>query len=431
MYSERVVTLRVAFSSILAVDYLGSLLGALLFPLWLMPRFGLMGAGLILGCGNALVAWWTAWLLRLPARRLWRGVAWGVLVVLGVLLWRLSWLEDLFDRYAFRDKVYHRERSAYQEIVLTKGAWSSSRLVKASSQPTSTDRRPPKAAISLREIGGLQRSQGSYIPHRWKDDLRLFLRGRLQFSALDEYRYHEALIHPAFLLHRTAKRILLLGGGDGMALREILKYRSVERVVLVDIDAAVIALFRRDPALRKLNQAAFDDPRLQIITDDAFSFLQYHKEKYDLIFADLPDPSTPSLAKLYSRFFYKKAASRLQKGGYLAVQASSPFFAPRVYGCIGQTLKDAGFWVYPYHVYVHSFGGAWGFHLATQAPARLEKISNLEIPTRYLTEDNWKTMFLWPPDLRPQKRKGNRLLRPRLMQYYAQDAAQREQDLGR
>ncbi len=396
VYQERVAVLRLTLASVLTADYVGALVGSLCFPLWLLPRWGLLGAGLCLGLINAVVAVLTAYGLGV---RVGRGFGLFGVVVLGVLGWgvvHLSAWEGRVDRYAFRDVVRFKTRTPYQEIVLTQGT------------------KKPKRAVAPMGEGV------AFAPPRWKDDLRMFLNGNLQWSAVDEHRYHEALVHPSFLLwggKRKLSRVLILGGGDGLALREVLRHGSVERVTLVDLDAQVVQLFREHPMLQRVNEQSFADRRVRVVIEDAFRFVRRTTTAFDLILVDLPDPRSLSLARLYTRAFYRLLRARLSVGGMVVTQASSPFFAPHAYWCVGKTLQSAGYRVYPYHVHVHSFG-EWGFHLASTEALSFEQASRLDVKTQFLDDVVWRQLFVWPRDLRPVPVEINRLLQPRLFQYY-------------
>src|SRR5260370_196601 len=174
---------------------------------------------------------------------------------------------------------------------------------------------------------------------KWKDDLRLFLNSHLQFSSRDEYRYHEALVHPGLAALPGARRVLVAGGGDGLAGRGILKYPSVESVTWVDFDPAVAQLFTRDPVLSALNQHAFSEPRVHVINADAFRWLDTNPGRFDFIVVDFPDPTSYSLGKLFTTTFYRLAAKHLNAGGLMVVRSTSPLFSRRSYWCTVETVN--------------------------------------------------------------------------------------------
>jgi spermidine synthase len=215
-------------------------------------------------------------------------------------------------------------------------------------------------------------------------DMRLYLDGGLQFSTRDEYRYTESLTYPA--LGEGAHSVLVLGGGDGLVARELLRQPGVQRIVLVELDPAVIDLART--TLRTANAGALNDPRVNVVIDDAMTWLRdrHPPERFDAVIVDLPDPDTPVLGRLYSTEFYALVSRALAPGGLMAVQASSPFSTPFVFWRIGSTITAAGYAVTPYHVHVPTFGD-WGFVLARrgEAPPKPTVPSNAP-PLRFLNQ---------------------------------------------
>ena len=149
-------------------------------------------------------------------------------------------------------------------------------------------------------IGRFQSRFQRVVLTRRADDLRLYLDGNLQFSSVDEYRYHEALVHPAMASVRRPERILLLGAGDGLALREILRWPSVRSVTLVELDPLILDIARRHPRLLALNQGSLTDPRVTVLTGDAFAYTRRLDDSFDVVIADFPDPDQAAVARLYS-----------------------------------------------------------------------------------------------------------------------------------
>ena len=200
---------------------------------------------------------------------------------------------------------------------------------------------------------------------RSKYSLRLYLNGHLQFDSMDEYRYHEALVHVG--LHRIKKRdnILILGGGDGMAAREVLKYPDVKTITLVDLDPGMTTLFTGSIPLQKINGGALTDPRVSVINDDAFVWLRNQKSLFDFIIIDFPDPTNFSLGKLYTTSYYREVERVLSPTGFAVIQSTSPLMARQSFWCIEATVKSVGLATEPYHAYVPSFG-EWGFILASK-----------------------------------------------------------------
>lgn len=225
--------------------------------------------------------------------------------------------------------------------------------------------------------------------------VRLYLNGNLQFDSWDEYRYHEALVHVGLSTLASPKKGLILGGGDGFALREVLKYTSVEEVTLVDLDQE-LTNFARGSFLGELNRHSLESKKLKLIHQDAMVWVQDVKEVFDFIIIDFPDPSTYSLGKLYSDSFYKKVKSLLSEDGFLVVQATSPLMARKSFWCVAHTLENLGLLIKPYHVYVPSFG-EWGFVLASKKELREE--NRFPEGLRFLSNTNLNSLFVFPPDM--------------------------------
>ncbi|KOG06962.1 spermidine synthase, partial [Streptomyces viridochromogenes] len=306
-----------AVADLFAADYVGALVGGLAFPFLLLPLLGQLTSALITGAVNAVVG--GALVLGLFRRDLTRRARWLLVIanvtVLGVLA-SAAVLVDDFERAA-RHAVYGREvrvavQTDVQEVVITGG----------------THGRP----------------------------LDLFLDGRLRVSGRDERRYHEALVHPAMSGEHT--RVLILGGGDGLAAREVLRHPGVHRVDVVEVDPGVVRLARRDAPLSRLNGHVYDDDRVHVMTDDAFHWLRVAPpETYDVVISDLPDPGITASTKLYSQEFYGLARRVLTPAGRLAVHAGPVSSRPRVFWTVDTTLRAAGLRTAVYRVRGSSTGG--------------------------------------------------------------------------
>jgi spermidine synthase len=359
-------------SRVLTFDYIGALVASILFPLFLVPKLGLVRTSLVFGMCNAAVGLWGTWLLRpllhgnLTALRL-RGVL--VLVLLGVGVYQAKRLTSLAEESMYADPIVYTRETPYQRILITQG----------------------------------------------RAGFQLFLNGHLQFSSADEYRYHESLVHPALAASGSPGRVLVLGGGDGLGLREILKHKSVEAVTLVDIDPEMTALSQRFPRLAELNAHAFDDPRVTVVNQDAMIWLEEPSEPFDAAIIDFPDPNAFALGKLYTTRFYRLLQQRLAPGAAVAVQSTSPLFARQAFWCIMRTLEAAGFHVRPYHVAVPSFG-VWGFALAKREP--FAPPTKAPPGLRYLDASALQSMFALPADLGPVPVEINRLDNQVLVRYY-------------
>jgi spermidine synthase len=253
----------------------------------------------------------------------------------------------------------------------------------------------------------------------WKDDLRLFLNSHLQFSSKDEYRYHEALVHPGLSAQPNARRVLVLGGGDGLAVREILKHPGLETITLVDLDPAMTRLFSTHPELRRLNHDAFLDPRVHVVNADAFVWLETSPtELYDFAVVDFPDPSTYSIGKLYTTAFYAALRRHLVPEGRFVVQSTSPLFARKSFWCVVQTVEATGLTAAPYHVYVPAFG-EWGFVIGGRSPLTLP--TELPGDLKFLTIAGLPELFTFPPDMARVPVEPNRLNTQMLVKYYEQE----------
>jgi spermidine synthase len=249
------------------------------------------------------------------------------------------------------------------------------------------------------------------------DDLRLYLNGNLQFSSRDEYRYHEALVHPALARVAAPRNVLILGGGDGLAAREVLRHPGVRRVTLVDLDPAMTRLFSQSTMLTALNRGALTDPRVRVINADGFRWAREATGRYDAIVVDLPDPVDFSIGKLYTDAFYRQVRRLLAPGGVAVVQSTSPLVAPNAFWTVATTLESVGLTIRPYHAYVPSFG-EWGFILAADGP--IPEAAAVP-PGRFLTPEIAPRLFDFPPDMARRPAPVNRLDNQALVRSFADE----------
>src|SRR5438874_480038 len=350
-------------SRILSFDYIGSLIAAVLFPLFLVPRMGLVRTSILFGLLNGCVGLYGTFLMAPLIRRGRTGLrvrAALVMVLLVIAFLNANRLTALSEQELFADEIVYATSSAYQRIVITRGA----------------------------------------------SGFHLFLNGNLQFSSADEYRYHEALVHPALSLAGTPRRVLICGGGDGLALREVLRYPSVQQVTLVDLDPKMTSLSRAFPALADLNRHSFSDPRVRVINKDAMIWLGENAETFDAAIVDFPDPNNFALGKLYTTRFYRMLRTRLAENAPVAVQCTSPVFARNSYCCIIRPLEAAGFVVKPYYTAVPRFG-LWGFALARASAFEVPK--NPPPGLKFLDEQTLESMFALSKDIEPVPVEINRL----------------------
>jgi len=363
-------------AQVFTFDYVGGLVASILFPLLLVPHLGLIRSSFFFGMLNVLVALWALYVFQdeLPWVRVLRALAVLILLSLTFGFVYSDTLMSFAEAASFPDDVIYAKSSPYQRIVLT------------------------------------------HSPH----DLRLYLNGNLQFSSRDEYRYHEALIHPGLQAVPNPVDVLVLGGGDGLAVREILKYPSVRAVTLVDLDADMTRLFATHPALVALNGGALQSERVRVINTDAFVWLQNNHQQFDFVVLDFPDPSNYSLGKLYTTAMFRLLYRAVQPGGAVVVQSTSPWVARKSFWCVDATLRSVGFQTVPYHAYVPSFG-EWGFILAAHHALALP--SAYPEAERFVTTETMRTMLAFPPDMQRVDTEVNRLSNQVLVRYFEEEWA--------
>ena len=366
--------LKTLVSQVLTFDYLGALAVSIAFPLLLVPQLGLIRTGVLFGLMNAAVAAWALWLFRAEIRgRAAHALACAMtaaalLVALAGADRITTWAEDRF----YADHVLYSESSPYQRIVITAS----------------------------------------------KAGVRLFLNGNLQFHSRDEYRYHEALVHPALSATVAPRQVLVLGGGDGMAVREILKYPSIERITLVELDPHMTKLFAEQPLLRGLNGDSLRSPKVTIVNADAFTWLDTHDAMFDAIVVDFPDPTNFSVGKLYTQSFYELLDRHLAASGYAVIQTTSPLIARKSFWTVATTLEAAGLTTAPYHAHVPSFG-EWGFIIASRRP--FKPPANLPAGLRFLDKAGLPMLFQFPPDMARVPADVNRLSNQVLVQTFEEE----------
>jgi spermidine synthase len=373
----RILQDKIAFkdlvSQVFTFDYIGALLASLIFPLLLVPHLGLIKTSLFFGILNAFVGLYLCFKFQQEIRQHRQLKITAILIILSQLIAFVY--ADVIMNYSetltFNDHVIYSSSSPYQRIVVTKN----------------------------------------------KKELRLFLNGNLQFSSYDEYRYHEALVHPAMASFTAPKNILVLGGGDGLAVREILKYPSVQKIQLVDLDATMTKIFSTNSILTNINNHALNNKKVTVTNADAFLWLKSNTQLFDVVIIDFPDPSNFSVGKLYSNTFYNLLHTAMADNGIAVIQSTSPFVAPKSYWCINKTLQSVGFYTTPYHNYVPSFG-EWGYTI-------VKKDSSFIAPTsfiaglKFLNSATMQQMLVFPFDMTTQQNLiVNKLNNQELVQYF-------------
>lgn len=373
--------LRVTLANVLSADYLGALVASVVFPFALLPYCGLVSAGMLTGQVNVLVGLIVLFMFREQTARFRRQlltVGMIAIAMLGLAMIYSVAMASRMEARLYQDEIVVAMDTSYQRIVIT----------------------------------------------RWREDVRLFLNGHLQFASVDEYRYHEALVYPAMAAAARRSRVLILGGGDGLAARLVLRYDDVKHIDLVDLDPDVTRLFSTRPMLTALNEHSLADPRLTIHNQDAFAFVREATETYDVVLIDLPDPSVPGLSKLYSEAFFGLVGRRLAEGGTMTCQSTSPFRSRSTFWCIAHTVAAAkwgpdasiGLQVRPYHADVPTFG-TWGFILAGR---NLPPTESLVMPAnaKYVTNAILPALFVFPPDMAELETPINQLNDPVIVQLY-------------
>lgn len=359
---RRDVALKELVSQVLTFDYLGALAVSIAFPLLLVPQLGLIRTGLLFGLMNAGVALWAVWLFRHELRRL-RAHALACVLTLGLLAAAFAGaarITTLAEDQFYQDAIVFSATSPWQRIVVTQG----------------------------------------------RTGHRLFLNGNLQFAERDEYRYHEALVHPALAAHGGPRKVAVLGGGDGMAVREVLRYPGVESVTLVELDPHMTNLFSRHETLSRLNGGALQSPKVKIVNADAFKWLEETTEVFDVVVVDFPDPTNFSIGKLYTQSFYALLERRLAASGYAVIQTTSPLIARQSFWTVVTTIESVGLLATPYHAHVPSFG-EWGFVIAGRRPYRLPQ--SLPAGLRFLSPEGLPPLFDFPRDMARVPAQVNRL----------------------
>jgi spermidine synthase len=371
---KRNVALRELVSQVLTFDYLGALAVSIAFPLVLVPQLGLVRTGLLFGLMNAAVAAWTLRVFRHEMRRVIEHAAACALTFAALLAGfaLANTITSVAEDKLYQDPVVYAATSPYQRIVVTHG-------------------------------------HAGY---------RLFLNGNLQFAERDEYRYHEALVHPVMAAHGSPHKVAILGGGDGMAAREVLRYPSVEHVTLVDLDANMTRLFSTQEALVRLNGGSLNSPKLKVINADAFRWLGDTEETFDVIIVDFPDPTNFSLGKLYTTSFYALMEKHLAASGYAVIQTTSPLVARESFWTVVATLEAAGLATAPYHTNVPSFG-EWGYVIASHRPYR--QPDALPDGLRFLTRETLPLLFNFPRDMARVPAEPNRLSNQVLVTTYERE----------
>lgn len=411
------IKLKANLTLVYGMDYIGAFIGALIWIHVLLKNFPLTEISFIVSGFNFIVAALTA-VYFFRFKILDKPVMYTVVLVLTAIALIVGVannrdISKLLEQRFYDDPIVHAETSQYQHLVITHND----------------------------TLG----------------DIRLYINGNTQFSSLDERRYHEILVHPVVNMHSNPENVLVLGGGDGLALRELLKHGYIKHITLVDLDPAMVKMASTNEYMTKLNENSFNDSRVvprsaflqssedihaiylnedrkgaenewftavDVFNVDADQFLKKApKSEYDVVIIDLPDPSSVELAKLYSREFYKSVRKRMAPNGLLSIQSTSPYHAKEAYLSIGRTLKASGFDVMPYRLNIPSFGD-WGYYLASNGHVDFDSLVKRadvigDIETEYLTEQVFMASTVFGKgELDASNDCVNSLMEPCLLQLY-------------
>ncbi|UEG54852.1 polyamine aminopropyltransferase [Mucilaginibacter daejeonensis] len=359
-------------SKVFTFDYIGALIASLVFPLILIPYLGLVRTAYLFGILNVGVALLVCFGFapEINAVRYLKSASIISLIALLTGFVLANVITSFSESLTYADTIIYSKSTPYQRIILTKRG----------------------------------------------RDLRLFLNGNLQFSSIDEYRYHEALIHPVLQALPQAQNILVMGGGDGLAVREILKYPQVKSVTLVDLDKGMTELFQSNEMLIKLNQRSLLSPKVKVISADAFAWARMQHTNYDAIIIDFPDPSNYSVGKLYTNKFYSIIKRLLSPNGIMVIQSTSPYVAPKSFWTVEKTLQSVGLHTVPYHNYVPSFG-EWGYIMAMYKPSY--HVPDKYLPgLRFMSKGTLEQMLYFPRDMARLPASVNRLNNQILVKYF-------------
>jgi spermidine synthase len=348
--------LKANISDVMEKDYYGSLIGGLFFAFIGLPFLGLTYTPFVLGTVNLIVASLLFYTFSNRLNPKFKKFLLGsiillfIIIALGVYYAKPIILFGEQKRYG--DKVVYSEQTKFQKITLTA-------------------------------------SKNQHI---------LYLNNSMQLNTMDEWLYHEPLVHAPMMLTSSKKNVLILGGGDGCAIREVLKYPEVESIKIIDLDPAMTNFGANNPIFKALNHGAYHNEKVVTLNQDAFIALEEDSQYYDLIIIDFPDPRSIELSRLYTKEMYSFCRKRLRIGGVLITQATSPYFQAKSFYCINKTMQAAGFNTLPIHNHVQSFG-EWGWIIGSkifnenQMRNKLSSFDTLPVKdTRWLNSDALEMM---------------------------------------
>lgn len=380
--NEQFEELKINVSSVMENDYYGSLLGGIFFAFIGLPYFGITHTPFILGSINfsvaliLIISLWNS--MDKPLKKLlaYSTSLVGIVLIIGTLT--ASLIIDQTEQKRYKDQIIYTKQSRYQKIVMTQ-------------------------------------SGSEY----W-----LFINGNQQLSTVDEAEYHEAITHPALMMHPHPTDVLIMGGGDGCVAREVLKHPVVKNVTLADLDPAMTDLGQNHPIMTQINHNSLNNKKVTVINQDAFTFLENNTSFYDVIIVDLPDPKSVDIGRIYSREFYQVCNNHLRNKGIVITQAGSPFFAEKAFYCIEKTMREGGFKTIPLHHYLKTLG-EWGWVLGQKNVKQqdlkndLLNLSFKRIDTKWINNDAMQMMMSFgKPQTDTTSIEINTLNHPVLHKYY-------------
>ena len=324
--NEQFESLDKNVSNVMSWDYVGSLIGGIAFAFWGLPHLGLKNTAFVFGMLNLVVAlflFFVFWNKKIKNRKVISGMAVFVVLVLSASFLKSDDIIIFGEQKRFKDKVVFVKQSKYQKMVIT-----------------------------------------SWLNHHW-----LYINGNLQMTTVDEFLYHEPMVHPIMELSKEHKSILIIGGGDGFNAKELLKYPDVQTITLVDLDPEMTKLGLEYTPFVMANDSSLHNSKVKIINTDGFIFLQKSTSFYDIVIVDLPDAKGVDLNKLYTTQFYNMAFNHLRPNGFMVTQAGSPYYATKAFECISKTMQHSGFKTLKLHNQVLSMG-EWGWIIGSKSFSR-------------------------------------------------------------
>jgi spermidine synthase len=414
------IKLKTNLTLVYAMDYVGAFVGAVIWVQYLLKNYPLTEISFIVAGFNFMVASITI-IYFLKQKLILKPAIYIVILIITSALLIIGFasnrdISSLLEQRFYEDPIVHQETTKYQHLVITHNSGSG--------------------------------------------DTRLYINGNTQFSSLDEKRYHDFLVHPLMEATTSRDNLLILGGGDGLALREVNKYSGVRNITVVDLDPDMVTMASTHKLLTDLNNDSFKNANIatlpfQVIDSgakqgvylsesgleskpkwvasvtvyniDADLFLRDKpKQKWDAVIIDLPDPSGIEISKLYSKQFYQNLKRYLTADAYISIQSTSPYHAKDAYLAIGNTLNAAGFNVLPYRQNIPSFGD-WGYYLAWTAKEkpvdlkkRLSQLKDFSVDTDFITPELLASSFAFGKgELQTKRPCINTLMEPCLLTAYS------------